>query len=115
MKYIIICLILLLVGCDKQNISPEQAYKMMENEDVVIIDVREYFEYNSGHLENAINIPLDDLEEKINEIDKDKKIIVYCLSGNRAQIALEILAENGYDNIYTFGGIKNWNYELYEY
>ena len=49
MKYIIICLILLLVGCDKQNISPEQAYKMMENEDVVIIDVREYFEYNSGH------------------------------------------------------------------
>lgn len=114
MKYIIICLLLLLVGCDKQNISSEEVYKMMKNEDVVIIDVREDFEYEGGHLENSINIPLDDLEKKINEIDKDKKIIVYCLSGNRAQIALEILAEKGYNNIYTFGGIKDWNYELYE-
>ena len=68
MKYIIICLLLLLVGCDKQNISSEEAYKMMKNEDVVIIDVRENFEYKGGHLENSINIPLDDLDEKINEI-----------------------------------------------
>ena len=114
MKILFIVLILLLVGCDSKNISTKEAYKMMHKEDVVLLDVREDFEYAGGHLENAINIPLEDLEKRLNELNKDNKIIVYCLSGTRADIALEILEKNGFNNIYTFGGIEDWNYELYE-
>ena len=114
MRMLIIVLVFLLVGCDNKSISTKEAYKMMQKEDVILLDVREDFEYEGGHLKNAINIPLEDLEKRLNELNKDNKIIVYCLSGVRADIALEILEENGFNNIYTFGGIEDWNYELYE-
>lgn len=113
MKKIII-LILFLVGCSNSKyITPEKAYDMIDNDNVIFLDVRESFEYNGGHLKNSINIPLDELENNLYQLDKDKTIIVYCFSGNRAQIALEILSNNGYKKIYTFGGTTNWEYELY--
>lgn len=84
MKKIII-LILFLVGCSNSKyITPEKAYDMIDNDNVIFLDVRESFEYNGGHLKNSINIPLDELENNIYQLDKDKTIIVYCFSGNRA-------------------------------
>ncbi len=67
-----------------------------------IIDVREAEEYESGHAENAINIPLSRLassSEKLAEIPKDAEIILYCNSGNRANIAKKSLESMGYVNV----------------
>jgi len=94
-----------------KTISAEEAYKMME-EDVIILDVRTKQEYESGHIENAINIPLDEINENI-DLDKNKKILVYCQSGNRSKEASSKLHSLDHD-VYNFGGIANWPYEVVE-
>lgn len=130
---IFICLFLV-AGCDSNNsdsalnssssnnnlvqnysiIDAVSAHDIIENEDVVIIDVRSKNEYNTGYIENAINIPVDSIQYKIGNIvpDKDKKILLYCRSGARAQEAAKKLASLGYSNVYSFGGIVDWPYEI---
>lgn len=118
LKKILVLLILLLIGCDSESykqISASKAHDMIDKNDVVILDVREDYEYKTGHLKDAINIPFDELEDRfIEEVtdDKNKQIIIYCQSGSRAQIAAETLVALDFNNIYTFGGIDSWNYEI---
>ena len=68
----------------------------------VIIDVREPFEFASGHVAGAINIPpgqfLGDLHE-LHDIGKDEEIIVYCISGSRSNVVMHILEDKGYTNV----------------
>lgn len=94
-----------------ETISSEKAFKMM-NDDVIILDVREKEEYNNGHIKNALNIPLDNIISEEIDIDKNKTILVYCQSGNRSKTASSKLASLGYENIYNFGGINDWPYEV---
>ncbi|PRR82640.1 rhodanese-like domain-containing protein [Clostridium vincentii] len=97
------------------KISSEDAKKIMdEDKNIVILDVRTEDEYNSGHIENSILISVDDLEDNAEEIlkDKDQKILVYCRTGNRSNTAGKTLNEMGYTNVYDFGGINSWKYEL---
>ncbi|WP_425447179.1 rhodanese-like domain-containing protein [Dethiothermospora halolimnae] len=97
-----------------QKITPEDAKKMLEkNDDVFLIDVRTKEEYNEKHIEGSILVPLDVLEEKIDEVvkDKNKEIIVYCRSGRRSKKAANILLELGYNNVYDLGGIIDWPYK----
>ena len=94
-----------------ETISPEKAFEMMKD-DVIILDVREDGEYNNGHIEKAINISLNDIINKKIDIDKDKTILVYCQSGNRSKEASSKLSSLGYENIYNFGGINDWPYEV---
>ncbi|MBE6021138.1 MAG: CoA-disulfide reductase [Clostridiales bacterium] len=75
----------------------------------VLLDTRTKMEYNSGHIEGYINIPVDELRDRLNEIDKDKPVYVICQSGLRSYIASRILLGNGYD-CYNFAG----GYRLYE-
>jgi len=74
------------------------------------LDVRTELEYNEGHINNAILIPVQNLEARILEIEKykNKKIIVYCRSGNRSQNSRSILSQNGFDAVNMLGGIKVW-------
>ena len=120
MKRIIIFLMVfsfILSGCTKDNkhktISSLEAIEMMNNEkDYVIIDVRTIEEYSDGHVEGAINIPLDDINDIVNLYDKDKLIMIYCRSGNRSNQAANILDDLGYTNVYDFGGINTWPNDL---
>jgi len=65
----------------------------------MIIDVREPYEYEAGHVKGAVNIPLGDMMKRLNEIPKDEEVVVYCRSGGRAGVALQGLASMGYSNI----------------
>lgn len=96
------------------KITSEEAKEEMNNRDVVILDVRTEEEYNSGHIENSMLIPIDDLENKAEEVlkNKNQKILVYCRSGNRSEKAADLLVKMGYTNVYDFGGIKDWPYEI---
>ena len=88
---------------------------MMDREsDYIILDVRTLEEYVQGHIPNAILIPDYDIEEKAEEVLKDKNqlILVYCRSGRRSKLASEKLVQLGYTNIYEFGGIIDWPYEI---
>ena len=96
------------------EITAEEAKEEIEKGNVVILDVRTKEEYESGHIENSILSPLDEIKVEAENIlnDKDKKILVYCRSGNRSATAANLLVEMGYNNIYDFCGIKDWTYEI---
>ena len=118
-------LLLLLTGCggtasnassesDYQQISHEEAKEMMDTQDVIILDVREQDEYDSGHIPGAVLLPVGTIdEETAAEVipEKDSTVLVYCRSGNRSKTASSALAGLGYTNIYEFGGINTWPYE----
>ena len=70
---------------------------------VTLLDTRTPFEYKNGHAEGFINIPVDDLRERLSEIPKDKPLYVMCQSGLRSYITCRILSQNGYD-CYNFSG-----------
>ena len=98
-----------------QQISQEEAKEMMDTQDVLILDVREQEEYDSGHIPDALLLPVGTItEESAAEVipDKDTTVLVYCRSGNRSKTAAKTLAGLGYTNIYEFGGITTWPYEV---
>ncbi len=76
---------------------------------VTLLDARTVKEYGRGHVDGFINIPVDDLRERLEEIDKEKPLYVMCQSGIRSYIACRILAAEGY-NCYNFSG----GYRFYE-
>jgi len=85
------------------------------NSGVIMLDVRNPDEYNSGHVEGAILIPVGELESRLSELpDKDAIIILYCRSGMRSASAFIILANNGYTNVYDMQRASNWPGDLVE-
>lgn len=75
---------------------------------LVFLDVRTEDEFQRGHVDAAINVPLNELAKRIAELDKDWLIVIYCRSGNRSKKAYQILKESGFKKIYDFGGIADW-------
>ncbi len=101
-------------GAAYQEISQEKAKEMMDTQEVIILDVREQDEYDSGHISGAVLLPVGTIDETTAaEVipEKDSTVLVYCRSGNRSKTASSTLAELGYTNIYEFGGINTWPYE----
>lgn len=82
---------------------------------VLIIDVRDAAEYNGGHLANAINIPVGEIEAKVSEIEdyKDKPVVVYCNTGKKSATAADTLIKKGFKNVTNGQGVKDFtSYEL---
>lgn len=99
-----------LIGCSaaqEEKITAPKADTQVEKKDTkdidfenaVFVDVRTPEEYGSGTFTNAINIPLHELESKVDELSKSKQIVVFCRSGGRASQAKQILSENGFNNV----------------
>lgn len=88
-------------------------YKKMKNiseilkkEDAVVVDVRNTWEYDEGHVKNAVNIPLTEIPARIDEFKKlNGPVILYCRSGNRSGAAVHLLKQAGITNVYNGGGI----------
>ncbi len=84
--------------------------EMDSNDDIVVLDVREPAEYAFGHIPNAISIPFGELEERISELNQDKKIFVVCRTGSRSDMASQVLAEKGFSNVINVvPGMSEWN------
>ncbi|MFX0145628.1 MAG: rhodanese-like domain-containing protein, partial [Candidatus Hodarchaeota archaeon] len=104
------------------NISVEIAHDMINNNtqypDLVILDVREQWEYDENHLCNSTLIPLSEINNRISELEpyKDTEIIVYCRSGSRSAQASQNLVDNhNFTKIYNMlGGINAWITAGYE-
>lgn len=97
-----------------QQITQEEAKEMMDTQEVIILDVREQDEYDSGHIPGAVLLPVGTIDEDTAAAvipEKDSTVLVYCRSGNRSKTASSALAGLGYTNIYEFGGINTWPYE----
>ena len=84
----------------------EDIPSLRERDDVILLDTRTPFEYMRGHADGFIHIPLDDLRERLGELDKTKKIYVMCQSGLRSYLATRILMQNGFDSYNFAGGFR---------
>ena len=113
--------LLLLTGCGGnsadgyQQITQEEAKEMMDTQEVIILDVREQGEYDSGHIPGAVLLPVGTIDETTAaEVipEKDSTVLVYCRSGNRSKQASQTLADLGYANVVEFGGINSWPYDI---
>jgi phage shock protein E len=98
------------VSSQPQNISPQdyQSTYLTNNTDHILLDVRTPEEFASGYIAGAINIAVQELNQRLSEIPTDKDIVIYCRSGNRSAQAATILSNNGFDDVYDMGGIIDW-------
>ena len=126
---LVMAMVLLISGCSAKiemeketeknmyiQITASEAKKMMdEQEEILILDVREQSEYNEGHIPGAALLPVGTISEDTAAAvigNKDTVVLVYCRSGNRSKTAAQALADLGYTQIYEFGGIRDWPYEV---
>ena len=125
MKHIltlILAMLLLLTGCGGktvektyQQITQEKAKEMMDAQDVIVLDVREQDEFDAGHIPGAVLLPVGTITKATAASvipETDSVVLVYCRSGNRSKTASKALADLGYTNVYEFGGINTWPYEV---
>lgn len=111
---IAVVIVMSLSGTNKsviQSPNSEEISEIIQDKSVIIIDVRTAEEYKTGHVEGAINIPYDEIENEVN-YDKDKTIAVYCRTGVRSSETAKTLEKMGYTKIYDLGGLENFNVEL---
>lgn len=96
----------------------------IDKDESILVDVRTEPEYELGTIEGSLNIPVDDLRDRLNELDKNKKIYLFCQVGLRAYIGYRILIQNGFKNVFNLsGGYKTYkmvmqkqsNEDIYEY
>jgi len=98
------------------TISPSQARAWMEvYPEAIVLDVRTPAEFATGHIRNAILLPVDELAARAIEKfpDKDALIMVYCRSGVRSLDAAHRLVALGFTNVHDFGGIIDWPYGIF--
>ncbi|URC12997.1 thioredoxin domain-containing protein [Flavobacterium sp. B183] len=120
-KILFLILSVVLISCNEkksgiiEEITPKDfAEKIKTTENAQILDVRTPEEFESNHIDNAVNVNWngDDFEAKVAAYDKSKPVFVYCLSGGRSKKAAAKLNELGFTTIYELeGGIMKWNAE----
>lgn len=117
MKYSFIFLITLIFSCNIINdksinqINSDDLVEFIQINDAILVDVRTEDEYNTGYIENSINIDYlsDIFDYNIEKLDKNTPIILYCRSGNRSNLSAEKLSKKGFREIYNLkGGILDW-------
>ena len=93
------------------NLTPAGAIQLINNDDAILLDVREPAETVAGKIAKAIQIPVSSVSKRIGELDKhkDKNIIVYCKTGARSGVACQELNKAGFEKVYSLsGGITAW-------
>lgn len=97
-----------------KNVNSEEAHKLIsDNKDLIILDVRNKEDYDNGHIPGAKLVPVQVISTKLTQLDKykDKPILVYCETGRKSPLAVNILSSNSFKNIYHLThGISCWKY-----
>jgi phage shock protein E len=91
------------------TVTGEEARALVK-EGAVLLDVRTPAEFAAGHVEGAINVPVGELEDKLDAVPakKDQPIVVYCQSGRRSAAAKKVLQTAGFTRVADLGGMSNW-------
>lgn len=91
------------------RVTGEQALEMSSG-DIIIVDVRNRDEFDAGHIEHAILLPVDEIASRVSTVlpDKNQAILLYCRSGARSSRAALVLVEMGYTRVYDLGAFTNW-------
>ena len=93
------------------QVNSDELLDFIDINNAVLVDVRTHDEYNSGYIENSINIDYfsDDFSENVEKLDKNTTIVLYCRSGKRSSKSANKLSKLGFKEIYNLqGGILDW-------
>jgi rhodanese-related sulfurtransferase len=93
------------------SIPPQEAWNRLaqDNPDTILIDVREPFEYRWRRINGARNIPLSQFKRRIDEVPRDKEVLLLCLSGHRSIAAGKMLQKRGVTRVVNIkGGVLGW-------
>lgn len=94
-----------------KEVAPQEAIRLINQQDAAVVDVRLENEFRDGHILNAVNAPLGSLDAKVKDLNryKDKPIILNCRSGQRSAQAARILRKHGFEQVYNLaGGLMAW-------
>ncbi|WP_422124291.1 sulfurtransferase TusA family protein [Planococcus sp. X10-3] len=92
------------------TVTNAELQEQLESGEVIVLDVREPAEYAFGHIEGAVSIPLGELENRTQELDAEKEVVVICRTGNRSDFAAKQLAEKGFARVKNaVEGMTHWN------
>lgn len=117
LKFSLIFITVLNLSCQNKRgdskitmIDSEEMKILLEENEIQLIDVRTVEEYNENYIKGAENIVYDsNFDQKLNQLDKDKPLVVYCRSGRRSTASAEILEKKGFTKIYELkDGIIQW-------
>ncbi|MGL4805890.1 MAG: rhodanese-like domain-containing protein [Bacteroidales bacterium] len=118
-RIIILSCCLLSIACHAQNktfesLSNEEFKKILNENNIILVDVRTPNEYSSGHIPRAVNMDVrsSDFDSLVSKLDKKKYIAVYCRSGGRSKIAAKKITEKGYKVYELNTGVMNWKEPL---
>ena len=97
-----------------ENITSEELKAKLDKREVfILIDIRSSSLYDAGHIWGAVSIPLYELSTRLNGLERNKEIIVYCQIGVTSISACELLVSSGFSNVKNlFGGISEWKYGI---
>ncbi len=116
----VIVSVLLVAGCVPQSpanapeISTSEANLLYTRGETFFLDVREQEEWDMVHIPSTTLIPLGQLQDRLNEVPKDKNIVVVCRSGNRSQAGRDVLLAAGFTNVTSMaGGVNEWSKQGY--
>ena|SRR5258706_5237384 len=98
-------------GAAGASVSTLQATQLMNQQNALVLDIRDAAEFAKGHLINARNIPLSEIESRAGELEKHKTkpLVVVCENGQRSGRAIAVLRKRGFDQVFSLGGgISAW-------
>ena len=90
----------------EHELAPKSAAEM---EDAQFVDVRTPAEFESSHIEDARHVPLDELQARAEELDRERPVVFYCRSGERSRMAVDAFRASGWDAYTSGGGLLAWD------
>lgn len=94
-----------------KRISIAQAKEILKNPDAILVDIRDVFSYNAGHIKESVNLPLtqDEIEKFDKTTDRDTPLLVLCYRGNSSQVLANHFSLQGFKEVYSIdGGYEKW-------
>ena len=91
-----------------QAITVQELADRIGDDDLLLIDVREAYEYQAGHVPGAVNIPMSVLPVRVNELPRDREVHIICQSGGRSMQTCMWLERQGYTPVNVHGGTGTW-------
>jgi rhodanese-related sulfurtransferase len=94
------------------EVTVQQAEELRK-QGAVILDVREDWEFEQGHIDGALHIPLQTLPARLDDVPKDQRVVINCHHGGRSMRAVQFLREQGHNHIANLqGGLDRWSQEI---
>ncbi|MBO1924332.1 MULTISPECIES: rhodanese-like domain-containing protein [Thiomicrorhabdus] len=90
-------------------IACEEAKQLVKNKNAQLVDVRTPEEYEASKIPEATNLPLQELDRLAAQLDKSRPVVVFCRSGQRSQMAMQMLLSMGFAEVYNLGPYMAWH------